>query len=55
MGVKLAFLTPPEDGEYAFWLMSDDSSILQIAQPGSKNSEKSQKSMPILDIHGMQV
>ena len=32
-----AFLRPPDDGEYTFWLMSDDSSILQIAQPGSSN------------------
>ena len=32
-----AFLNPPEDGEYTFWLMSDDSSILRIAQPGSGN------------------
>jgi len=35
-----AFLSPPEDGEYTFWLMSDDSSILQIAQPGSKKFRK---------------
>ena len=35
-----AFLRPPEDGEYTFWLISDDSSILQIAQPGSTNFKK---------------
>lgn len=35
-----AFLNPPEDGEYTFWLMSDDSSVLQIAQPGSKKFRK---------------
>ena len=34
------FLRPPEDGEYTFWLLSDDSSILQIAQPDSKNFRK---------------
>ena len=32
-----AFLRPPEDGEYIFKLISDDSSILQMAQTGSKN------------------
>ncbi len=35
-----AFLNPPEDGEYTFWILSDDSSILQIAQPGTKNFRK---------------
>ena len=35
-----AFLNPPEDGEYTFWLMSDDSSILQIAKPESGNFKK---------------
>ena len=32
-----AYLTPPEDGEYIFWLKSDDSSVLQITQPEAKN------------------
>ena len=35
-----ASLSPPEDGEYTFWILSDDSSILQIAQPGTKNFRK---------------
>ena len=35
-----ASLSPPEDGEYTFWILSDDSSILQIAQPGTKNIRK---------------
>ena len=32
-----AFLNPPEDGDYIFWLYSDDSSVLKIAQPRSEN------------------
>ena len=50
-----AFLRPPEDGEYIFKLISDDSSILQMAQTGSKILEQSQKSIHILDIIGIKV
>ena len=32
-----AFIKPPIDGEYQFWIISDDSSIFRLAQPGKKN------------------
>ena len=32
-----AFLKPPLDGEYKFWIFSDDCSLLRIAQPGKSN------------------
>ncbi len=32
-----AFLKPPVDGEYKFWIFSDDASVLRMAQPGEEN------------------
>ena len=35
-----AFLQAPMDGEYKFWVYSDDTSVLRIAQPGTENFKK---------------
>ena len=50
-----ASLSPPEDGEYTFWILSDDSSILQLLNQAQKTSGKSLKLIRTPVIHGMQV